>query len=246
MKRHSRRRAFTLIELLVVIAIIVALLSLLMPAMSKSIEVTHRAVCASNQHQQMATLLAYAADHQRRFPRGNATVQAAGEGSFGIDSTYWVRGNIPMGLGALVTNRYVDGITQYCPSWTHPLLRFGKITMFGAYGYGGWQPANVPLPSEHVGISYAYRSTFGADRRQPGSVTTVRPTQALSSDSWYHWSVDVANSGYRHGHIVGYNAGRADGSASWIADPKLSMFNDPVDNADWDRQEDRWQTFFDR
>lgn len=61
------RFAFTLIELLVVVAIITALLAILLPAMGRAIEVTHRAVCASNQKQLQIAALDYAAENQGRY-----------------------------------------------------------------------------------------------------------------------------------------------------------------------------------
>ena len=60
--------AFTLIELLVVVAIIVALLAILMPAMSKSIEISYRVVCGSNQRQMSLAALNYASSNFGQFP----------------------------------------------------------------------------------------------------------------------------------------------------------------------------------
>lgn len=62
--RHgSPLRGFTLIELLVVVAIIIALLSILLPSMGRAIEVTHRAVCASNERQIAIAMVSYVGDH---------------------------------------------------------------------------------------------------------------------------------------------------------------------------------------
>ena len=55
--------AFTLIELLVVIAIISILAALLMPSLTNALEVSRRALCASNLHQLALGCFQYGADH---------------------------------------------------------------------------------------------------------------------------------------------------------------------------------------
>ena len=62
------KRAFTLIELLVVVAIIVALIAILLPSMNRALDVTNRAVCASNQHQIGTAAISHAADHRGLLP----------------------------------------------------------------------------------------------------------------------------------------------------------------------------------
>ncbi len=53
------RKAFTLIELLVVIAIIALLLAIIVPALSKAKEITHRIICRNNIRQQCLGTIIY-------------------------------------------------------------------------------------------------------------------------------------------------------------------------------------------
>jgi prepilin-type N-terminal cleavage/methylation domain-containing protein/prepilin-type processing-associated H-X9-DG protein len=251
----QRRPAFTLVELLVVMAIIAVLAALLLPSLSTARERARRAVCASNLHQLAAACLIYSQEWDSKFPPGNATIQALYGWSFGIDSTYWVRGNCPMGLGVLVTKGYLSrdlpsGGLPYCPSWRHPFLQYGKMTTSSGMGYGGWQPSSTPLPSEHVGISYAYRSSFviaGVSNQPPSLLLTNRSSLAFITDHWYWWQyVDPSASGYLWGHREGYNAAYLDGHVSWLPDPAMVMATAPVRNDDWPGQENRWHSFFDK
>jgi len=66
--RVKRWGGFTLVELLIVIAILSLLLSLLMPTLSKSRELTRRALCASRQNQIVTTITTYAAENRQLFP----------------------------------------------------------------------------------------------------------------------------------------------------------------------------------
>ena len=59
MRRNLYNTGFSLIELLVVIAILALLLAIIMPALSKSKELTRRVICASNQKQIVLAMVAY-------------------------------------------------------------------------------------------------------------------------------------------------------------------------------------------
>ncbi len=70
MNRHVRRRqsAFTLVELLVVVSLIVVLISLLLPAMSRSRDIAEQTICQNNHRQLGVGLFSYATDNVSKFP----------------------------------------------------------------------------------------------------------------------------------------------------------------------------------
>jgi prepilin-type N-terminal cleavage/methylation domain-containing protein/prepilin-type processing-associated H-X9-DG protein len=70
MARHIRRPGFTLVELLVVIAIIGVLVSMLMPALSKTRENSWTLICAGNQRQQGLACASYQGDNKGYNPIG--------------------------------------------------------------------------------------------------------------------------------------------------------------------------------
>lgn len=156
-----KNRAFTLIELLVVVAIIVALLAMLMPSMGRAVEVSMRAVCASNQRQIVQLALGYAVDHYGALPSTNYGTDLWGTGGehnhiswlnlatydrFSLDSehTSVVGDDVEM-----VGEKHL-----YCPhrldgwKWaTTTQVRTGYHFQFGHYGvdYGGPNPWKSPL-----------------------------------------------------------------------------------------------------
>jgi prepilin-type N-terminal cleavage/methylation domain-containing protein len=68
---RSARGAFTLVELLVVIGIIAVLISVLLPALSKSRKQAYRAQCMSNQSQLVEAVLLYAQNFKGSLPDAN-------------------------------------------------------------------------------------------------------------------------------------------------------------------------------
>lgn len=241
--------AFTLIELLVVVAIIVALLAILLPSMNRAIEITHRAVCASQQHQQGISLLSYAADNQRLMPPGNGTILRGA----GIDSTYQVPVSKPLGLAYLIERGYVDAPELlYCTSWRHPHMQIGMVNLVAdPYGFapgtmGGWPVEGKPAPTSHRGISYHYRSTFGAAANEPPSITRHGAgNPAIVAD---HWTRREGLLGVIYGHVEGYTVLHMDGHTKW-ADISPETMDDvqptPLTNGSWGWQELFWQDWFD-
>jgi prepilin-type N-terminal cleavage/methylation domain-containing protein len=79
------RRGFTLIELLVVITIIVVLLALLTPALDKAIYMAELARCSAGLDMLGGTLVLYAMDHKRSYPR----TQLPRDGGYQPDLLGW-------------------------------------------------------------------------------------------------------------------------------------------------------------
>ena len=249
-----KRNFFTLIELLVVVAIIGILVSLLLPSLSKAREAGKRAVCLSNNHQIYLALVNYSDEYESDLPPGNATI---GSGH-GIDSTYSLAENKPYGLAILKVKGFLDsGEVFYCPSWTHPDKNYGVIDSdgsdiaFGANGFGGWpkNPESDPWPTNHIGISYHYRSTFGSGMNEMASLlTNANPEySAVNAD---HWTRREALLGLAYGHKDAYITLFLDGHAIIQRDRKAEYMQAKQPGAtthhSWTFQENLWQEFFDK
>ena len=76
----KNRYKFTLIELLIVVAIIGILTSILMPSLSSAREKGKRAVCMSNQRNNMLAFKIYAGDNRDKYP----SALPAGRWAFGF------------------------------------------------------------------------------------------------------------------------------------------------------------------
>lgn len=76
------RRHYTLIELLITIVIITILMSLLLPALSKSRSIARRTICANNLKQVGLAFASYACDYNDYCPASQA-------GSGGMNNGYW-------------------------------------------------------------------------------------------------------------------------------------------------------------
>ncbi len=248
----SFRRAFTLVEMLLVVAVIALLISILLPSLTLSREVTRRAVCASNMHQFSTALGEYVTAFRRRYPGGNATLTPGN----GIDSTFSVPNKQPMGLAFLITEGFcTEPQVMYCPSWTHPWNRFDVVDVagddpyFGPNMMGGWPAPSKPGPTSHRGISYHYRSTFGTSINRPPSQTRDKPSSAIAADHWVRREVQY---GITYGHRDGYNFATLNGSVAWKPDPQSTYMvtTQPpamgLTNGSWAFQEIIWQQFFDR
>lgn len=237
-------RGFTLIEMLVVIAIIMILAAILLPVLQRAREQARRTSCQSNLRQSVIGTTNYALERKGKLPPGNAGTWG---GTFGVDSTYAVASNVPMGTSLLVTTGQITGDAArmfYCPSWTDVCHQYGvklsRPNYDGNNEHGGWQPTGVSLPVHHVGVSYAYRDSFGPGTNEaPDLRMSNLSTTAFLADHW------VLAWGYTMGHKEGYSTAYLDGHVVWRDDTSLMMLNARVGHTDWAGQEARWQLFFD-
>jgi len=105
------RKAFTLIELLVVIAIIALLVSILLPALNESRNLSRRVVCSANLHSMGQGFYQYAQDNKDMLP----------------PQAFW---------GISGSNTYLSYHESYLKP-SAPANGYGPITIMKAFGAGG-------------------------------------------------------------------------------------------------------------
>lgn len=242
---------FTLVELLLVVALISLLIAMLLPALNRGREAANRSVCASLLSQANVGLSTYIVDHLHRYPTGNATVSRG----TGIDSTFIVPSQSPLGMARVIVEGYAPASVFYCPSWKHPWNQLGVVDVagkdnwFGPGHMGGWPAGDVGGPTRHRGISYHYRSSFGVGANRPPSLKIQNGDNVIMAD---HFTRREVLYGRDMGHGDGYNALFLDGSGRWLDDPGSAYMDEiqpqssGITNGDWGRQELIWQQFFER
>ena len=141
-----KRKTFTLIELMTVITIFALMMSLLMPALQKSLAKAHQADCSSNLRQLQMAFIGYGADHEYRMPPyvRNSTYLHAG--------TNWARYTLPYYGDTRLLN--CPASIQGAPAPTQEALHLYD----GNYGwnYDGTQFNRGPLHSWITQPSEAY------------------------------------------------------------------------------------------
>ena len=244
----TRKHGFTLIELLVVISIIALLISLLLPALTKSRDAARRTVCGSNLRQAAIGVTSYTSDFKGLAPGPTATTMFT---AYLSDAARWHESQLlPPGWHMLVFANYVGKYTPqeawmsgpgwghslapgafipkplYCPSMESTTINFWDASIHydyrwngGAVGYGGW--------SEVEGVT---RTTLDVPR--PSQTVLLNDGAGKRWPSigespvnapWGSTTQSGADTPYRKkwAHVEGGNITAMDGSTRFVR-------NDPV------------------
>ncbi|MCM8531949.1 MAG: prepilin-type N-terminal cleavage/methylation domain-containing protein [Lentisphaeraceae bacterium] len=172
-------KKFTLIELLVVAAIIGILLSILLPSLSRTREITRRAVCKSNLSQVSKSAYAYASDNNNHVPYSYPE-----SGNSHWRMTILEKANDYTKFGLLVALGYSE-FTQafFCPSnkWDD-----SKATTRKAYSSGfnlsyEYNKSNWDANRKFVNVNYSWRKGFLA----PFDLRETEPDEPFLADMFF-------------------------------------------------------------
>lgn len=219
-------KKFTLIELLIVIAIIAILVSILLPSLGRSRELTRRAVCMSNLAQMYRGLVVHGNQYNNDLPASQPVTN--NDGIFAIK-----HGNRWHGHGKLYQRKIITSTDiYYCPSSQNSTFAKGGINPKNA-DYGGF-PLDEKTPLLRTVVSsYQYRSSFNAPNYQKPSFLKNDPNESLMSD---HMSFNFA----QKVHVQGHNILFIDGSAAWNGDKTL-LFLGLTNNQHTARENNFWK-----
>ena len=197
-------KRFTLIELLVVTAILGILISILLPSISKSRELTKRAVCTTNLSQIGKATISYAADHDGFFPK-NYSEYPGNNWRMTITEPYNPDGHKFTKIGRLLKEGYLDNLqVAYCPSnnWQSDSSS-NTVGLFLDYKTNAekWEVAlaNPNILTNFVNVNYEWRKGL----RGPEHLAKVNTGDAFASDMFFEWYGSYADNWFHS--IYGQN-----------------------------------------
>ena len=233
------KKSFTLIELLIVIAIIAILLSILLPSLSKAREKAYLSVCLSNHSQINRALTIYATHNNNHMPDSNKKY-----------GSWLIRNSKFVSIGYLVRDELIDPRLMYCPTWTHPVANYNKMS--SDKKYGGLQENRNKFPKKNTWTGTSYR-------QYPNIKTNYKPINlhknehrlAITADHWtkrknndFGW--DQGNGAFGHNEGLNYISSYLDGSASILYDKPRKLIKRSVVHSYHTDIELMWAEFFDK
>jgi len=229
---QKRTLGFTLVELLVVVTIIIALLAILLPSMSRAIQVSEEAVCAADTRTMCTVSLSYASDSYGNLPDLSRLI----DGGAQVSNIYWTYREWADHL----EDRY--GISQQHyypltnPSWSGDVLYHwdAQRVVMGRF-YFGSTLANAdgiynnlfdPLPAtarplfpQRIGTSSHWKMLWADLNREwlatPGTIDWAKGGATYIGAS-HLYSGDV------HAVPAGTHVGLIDASVSWTPGARMA------------------------
>ena len=221
-RSDASNAGFSLVELLVVLAIVVLLISILLPALSGSREVTRRTVCLSNLRQSQLAIANFAVDRGGRFVPGYWEFK---QFNYPVNIVDTAGGN-RQGLGPwgfIYVEEYLNDPTfLICPSNSNPHVTNLIDQPQTSTVVGNQWPiiyhktGNKRVTRSSYGIRPVVEIKIGAnsDNDDPLVLPTVPISdyagRALGSDT-LHGTAQVDTR-----HFLGVNVVYGDGAARWV------------------------------
>lgn len=199
-------KKFTLIELLIVVAIIAILLSLLLPSLSRSYELTRRAVCKSNLSQIGKAAMVYAKDNNGKVPYSFPETSVSHWSMTVLETP-----SESTKFGLLAELEYTE-FTQgfYCPSntWNDELGLSRRAYSDGLKLSFEYNKDNWDNRRRFVNVNYSWRKGHTA----PFDIRKTENDEPFIADMF--WSLDN-HYALDYFHKEGYNVLYVDGAVGW-------------------------------
>lgn len=227
------RHAFTLIEMMVVVVILSLLVVLLVPSVSRALDSSRNAACASNLRQLQMAYGMYLEDHAGKFFPWRETRPDGILWYWGLEKT--AAGNRPIDRGQARLAPYLgEGTIETCPAFPYKSSFFKQKFSAKTYGYG----INVYLLSDtpegrSASVDSIDKVSQPAATLAWGDTIQVNMFQAPASpdhpmlEEWYYMASrtgELPTYHFRHGSRL--NAVALDGSIRSYAPHSLLRYCD--------------------